>query len=105
METLPSSDGNKVDLDWDDRHVFPSKVYPDVAFLLQRMNEVTLEKAGVSGGELVLDIGCGRAIDAVELANKGGRCLGLEPSRKMLNHAQKYINNNGREVSLVQGVG
>ena len=105
METLPSSDGNKVDLDWDDGHVFPPKVYPDVAFLLQRMNEVTLEKAGVNGGELVLDIGCGRAIDAVELANKGGRCLGLEPSRKMLNHAREYINNNGMEVSLVQGAG
>jgi len=104
METL-HSEVSRVDLEWDDGHVFPSKVYPDVAFLLQRMNEVTVGKVEVNGRELVLDIGCGRAIDAVELAKKGGRCLGLEPSRKMINHAREYINNNGMEVSLLQGAG
>ena len=104
METLLGH-GDKVDLEWDDGHVFPSKVYPDVAFLFQRMNEVSVGKAEVSGRELVLDIGCGRAIDAVELAKKGGRCLGLESSRKMLNHARKYIADNGMEVSLVRGAG
>ena len=104
METLPS-DTSKVDLEWDDGHVLPAKIYPDVAFLFQRMNEVTVEKVEVNGRELVLDIGCGRAIDTVELARKGGRCAGLEPSGKMINHARRYIADNGLEVSLAQGAG
>ena len=104
MKTLPS-DGKQVDLAWGDGHVFPQKPYPDVAFLYRRMNEVTLREVAVSGGELVLDIGCGRAIDAIELAKGGGRCSGLEPSRKMISLAREYIAANGLEVSLVQGTG
>jgi len=104
METLANEE-SKIDLEWDDGHVLPPKVYPDVAFLFQRMTEVTVGKVEVNGGELVLDIGCGRAIDAVELAKRGGKCLGLEPSRKMLNHARQHIADNGQEVSLAQGAG
>ena len=104
MEILPNEE-SKIDLEWDDGHVLPEKVYPDVAFLFQRMTEVTVGKVEVNGGELVLDIGCGRAIDAVELAKRGGKCLGLEPSRKMLNHAKQHIADNGQEVSLAQGAG
>jgi len=104
METV-SGDANKVDLEWDDGHVLPEKVYPDVAFLFQRMSAATVGKVEVKTSELVLDIGCGRAIDAVELAKKGGKCSGLEPSRKMIDHAQKHIADNGLEVSLAQGTG
>lgn len=95
----------KIDLEWDDGHVLPPKVYPDVAFLFQRVNEVAVGKVEVNSGQLVLDIGCGRAIDAIQLAERGGRCLGLEPSRKMINHAKKCIADNGGGVSLIQGVG
>jgi len=69
------------------------------------MNEATVARVQVSDGELVLDVGCGRAIDAVELAKSGGRCSGLEPSRKMINHAREHVAGNGTEVSLVQGTG
>lgn len=94
-----------VDLEWDDGHVFPAKVYPDVAFLLRRMNEVTVAQAEAGNGQVVLDIGCGRAIDAIALAKRGGKCLGLEPSRKMIDHAKKRVADSGMEVSLVQGIG
>jgi len=104
MET-PPGDSNKVDVEWDDGHVLPAKLYPDVAFLFQRMNEVTVGTVEVNGRDLVLDIGCGRAIDAVELARRGGRCSGLDPSVKMINHAREYIAENGMEVSLTQGAG
>lgn len=104
METLPNN-ANKVDLEWDDGHVLPDKVYPDVAFLFQRMSEATVGEVEVRARELVLDIGCGRAVDATELAKRGGKCSGLEPSRIMINHAQKHIADNGLEVSLAQGTG
>ncbi|MCL0069105.1 methyltransferase domain-containing protein [Dehalococcoidia bacterium] len=94
-----------IDLQWDDGHVLPSKVYPDVAFLFRRMTEVTLGEVGTESGEIILDIGCGRAIDAIELARKGGICIGIEPSKKMLDHARKSIAESGLEVSLIRGVG
>ena len=98
-------DNNKVDLAWEDGHVFPRKPYPDVAFLYRRMNEVTLGKVATSKGEAVLDIGCGRATDAITLAKEGGNCSGLEPSRKMLDLALEYIARDNTALNLVQGTG
>jgi SAM-dependent methyltransferase len=94
-----------IDLEWDDKHVFPPVINPDLAFLYQRMGEATMEKMEVSGGENMLDIGCGRAIDVVELARRGGRCVGLEPSKSMINLAKRGIADTDAEVSLIQGIG
>jgi ubiquinone/menaquinone biosynthesis C-methylase UbiE len=69
------------------------------------MNEVTLESAGPRGGEVILDIGCGRGIDGVELDKKGAVVIGLEPSNVMIRHAKNHISENGASMSLVQGVG
>lgn len=95
---------NKIDLDWDDDHVLPSKIYPDIAHLLRMMTDVTLGAVAVADRELVLDIGCGRAVDAIELAARGGQCSGLEPSGRMISRAQEHIAQNGTVVSLVRGV-
>ncbi|HAZ32175.1 MAG TPA: hypothetical protein DCY61_05740 [Dehalococcoidia bacterium] len=94
-----------IDLQWDDGHVIPSKVYPDVAFLFRRMTEVRLGEVGAESGEIILDIGCGRAIDTIELARKGGICIGIETSKRMLDHARKSIAESGLEVSLIRAVG
>jgi SAM-dependent methyltransferase len=94
-----------IDLEWDDKHVFPPVINPDLAYLYQRMGEATMEKMEVSGGENMLDIGCGRAIDVVELARRGGRCVGLEPSKSMINLAKRGIADTDAEVSLIQGIG
>mgnify|MGYP001044244038 CR=1 FL=1 len=95
----------KADLGWDDVDVLPSKIYPDVAFLFQRINDVVIEKVGVGSKDVVLDIGCGRAIDAIQLAKRGGHCVGLDPSKKMVSYAKKCIADSGVAVSLIQGIG
>ena len=56
-------------------------------------------------GEMILDIGCGRGIDGVELAKKGAVVIGLEPSQVMISHARNHISENGANMSLVRGVG
>ena len=96
---------SKFDFEWDDGDIFPTVVYPDAEFLFRRMNEVTLESAGPRGGEVILDIGCGRGIDGVELDKKGAVVIGLEPSNVMIRHAKNHISENGASMSLVQGVG
>ena len=95
----------KVDLEWDDDHVFPSVINPDLAFLWQQMNDVSVREMEVSEGEEILDVGCGRAFDAIQLTKKGGECLGLEPSRKMINRAKERLTKDEIEVTLIQGIG
>jgi SAM-dependent methyltransferase len=95
----------KVDLNWDDREVLPDKIRPDVAFLLQRMNRATLEMVAAADGELIMDVGCGRAIDALGMSASGARVIGIEPSRVMTAHAVDMIKLDGHRISLVRGIG
>lgn len=93
------------DLDWDDSHVMPKVICPDLAFLFRRINEATLSQAAAKRGENILDIGCGRAVDAVELAKGEGECFGIEPSEKMIRHARDYVSERNADVVLVRGIG
>ncbi|HIE16851.1 MAG TPA: methyltransferase domain-containing protein [Dehalococcoidia bacterium] len=107
MDDLLTRQGNKckLDLEWDDRGVVPEVVYPDVEFLFRRMNEVTLKSVDAKAGEGILDVGCGRGIDGVEMAKCGAIVIGLEPSIVMIAHANNHIAANGQKLSLVRGVG
>lgn len=94
-----------MDLEWDDDDVVPERVTPDLIFLFDRMIEATIAEVDTSIGDRVLDIGCGRAVDAIKVAQNGGRPVGLEPSRKMLRHCLKCNADSGNRVELVQGIG
>jgi SAM-dependent methyltransferase len=98
-------DISRLDLDWDDDQLFPDVVYPDADFLFRRMNEATLESVNPGSGEVILDIGCGRGIDGVDLTRKGAVVIGLEPSPKMIDHARNYISESEVSMSLVRGIG
>ena len=95
----------KIDLEWDDDHVMPEVVNPDVEFLFRRMIEATLKEVSPFQGERVLDIGCGRATDGVELARTGAIVVGIEPSNVMISYAREHVDENGANMVLVQGVG
>ena len=96
----------KIDKEWDDAHVIPSVINPDVDFLFQVMIDMSLKTIDAQPGKKILDIGCGRAIDGVSMAEKGAVVLGLEPSRVMINHAEKYIaDKGGMSVFLIHGTG
>jgi 2-polyprenyl-3-methyl-5-hydroxy-6-metoxy-1,4-benzoquinol methylase len=85
---------SRFDLEWDDERLFPEVVYPDADFLFRRMNEATVESVNPGPGQVILDIGCGRGIDGVELARKGAVVIGLEPSPVMISHAKRYISES-----------
>ena len=107
MGKVLSQQDNKAefDLEWDDGQLFPEIVYPDAEFLLLRMNKVTVEVVNPVEGERILDIGCGRCIDAAELAKRSAAVVGLEPSPVMIKHASEHIFENGGNMCLVRGVG
>lgn len=95
----------KVDLAWDDDGVMPPKVYPDTLFLFEKMEERTIEVLAIAPGEKALDLGCGKAGDAVKLAKRGGDVIGLDPSGIMMRKARSLIEENSAKVALVQGIG
>jgi len=95
----------KVDLDWNDDGVVPPKVTPDLVFLFDRMIEATIEKVVPIKGDKVLDVGCGRAVDAIKISKKGCYTVGIEPSKTMLGHSKKCVADSDAYVFLAQGIG
>jgi ubiquinone/menaquinone biosynthesis C-methylase UbiE len=95
----------EIDLEWNDDDVVPDVVYPNLDFLFQQMLSLTLKEVAPDQGELILDVGCGRAIDGARLSRRGAKVVGLEPSRVMLVRAKKYLSENNAHVLLAQGIG
>lgn len=95
----------KLDLEWNDDDVVPVVTNPDLAFLFNQMTRLTLQEVDAKEGEYILDVGCGRAIDAAKLAEAGATVVGVEPSNVMLVRAGQHLTKVGREVALVQGIG
>jgi len=94
----------KVDLEWNDDHVLPPVLSLDTQFVFQRMTEETLRAVQSENGQQVLDVGCGRGIDAVSMAKKGGVLFGCEPSRVMLRKAKEWVREAGGMVRLVRSL-
>ncbi len=93
----------KFDLEWGDEDVLPERVYPDTDFVFTKMGQVSLSMVAPQKGEKILDIGCGRAIDALKLARESGSVIGLDPSGKMVARAKEHIGDG--QVNLVRGIG
>ena len=71
---------NRIDLNWDDNEVLPDRIRPDVEFLFYRMSRATIDMVDPKPAQRVLDIGCGRAIDIVNMSKSGATLIGVEPS-------------------------
>ena len=82
-----------VDLEWNDEDVLPPVLSPDTEFVFRRMTEVTLKAADVGPSLRVLDVGCGRGLDAASMAGQGGTLFGCEPSRVMVAKARRQMES------------
>lgn len=92
----------KVDLSWDDEGVLPKILSLDTEFVFQRMTEETLRAVAAKPGASVLDVGCGRAIDAATLAKTGALLYGCDPSFLMLRKAREWVKGSAQVVYLVR---
>jgi ubiquinone/menaquinone biosynthesis C-methylase UbiE len=95
----------KIDLEWSDDDVVPPIIYPNLEFLFQQMLHLTLEEVDPNPGELILDVGCGKAIDGARLWEQGAKVIGLEPSRVMVARAKKYLSERDAQIAIAQGIG
>ncbi len=94
----------QIDLEWNDDDVLPAVLSLDTEFVFQRMTEKTLGAAQSQNGHRILDVGCGRGIDATSLAKRGGVLFGCEPSRIMLRKAKDWVKNSGEVVKLISSL-
>ena len=96
---------NRIDLNWDDNEVLPDRIRPDVEFLFYRMSRATIDMVDPGQGELILDIGCGRAIDIVNMSASGATLIGIEPSFVMISHARETLKLDGQNLHVLQSIG
>jgi SAM-dependent methyltransferase len=102
---IQNQNTKKIDLEWTDDDVVPDVVYPNLGFLFEQMLLLTLKEVAPTQGEVILDVGCGRAIDGARLWEKGANVIGLEPSHVMITRAKRYLGESNAHVALAQGAG
>ena len=90
---------------WNDDAVVPAKITPDLEFLFRQGERLILAAVAAREGEYILDVGCGRAIDAALLSKSGAVVIGLEPSEVMLSRAKEHLGAVNAGVALSRGVG
>jgi ubiquinone/menaquinone biosynthesis C-methylase UbiE len=98
------SDPGKINTRWNDEDVLPPVLSRDTEYVFQRMTDETLKAAGSENGFRVLDVGCGRGIDAASMAKKGGNLFGCEPSMVMLRKAKEWLSQKRTPVILIGGI-
>ena len=81
----------KPDLDWDDQEIVFTEMTPDTKFVFDQMTLRTIKAVSPQKEEEILDLACGRAIDAFHLSLNGARIYGLEPSSTMLKKALEWV--------------
>ncbi len=92
---------SQVDRFWDDDDVLPPVLSRDTEFVFSQMTQKTLRAARPESGKRILDLGCGRGLDAMAMAREGGILYGGEPSQIMLTKARQGMRRAGVPVRLV----
>jgi SAM-dependent methyltransferase len=77
------------------------------------MAKVILDMVEPADGELVVDVGCGRGVDVMEMARRGMKAVGLDPSSRMVAGAKEHLDahreslpsGNSSGAALVRGLG
>jgi ubiquinone/menaquinone biosynthesis C-methylase UbiE len=77
--------------------------YPSFAELIDAAASLTVERAGVSAGERVLDVATGSGNAALRAARAGAKVTGLDLSPQLLEVASARAQAEGLEIDWVEG--
>ncbi len=94
----------KADTAWTDDEIVMTDMTPDTDFVFDRMTVETINAVDPRPGEKVLDVACGRAIDAKSLMDRGAAMTGIEASDVMIDKAIEYLGAKRNEMGLVRSL-
>jgi ubiquinone/menaquinone biosynthesis C-methylase UbiE len=77
--------------------------YPSFAELIDAASGLTVERAGVSAGERILDVATGSGNAALRAARAGAKVTGLDLSPQLLEAARARAQAEGLEIDWVEG--
>lgn len=92
------------DTSWTDDEIVMTEMTPDTTFVFDRMTDETIAAVDPGAGEFILDVACGRAIDALALAKKGAGVVGIEASGTMIDKAFEFIADSGEKVIMARAL-
>lgn len=64
-----------------------------------------LDDAGLTEGDVIVDVGCGTGISSRQLAGRGLRVIGVDPNPTMLAAARGQAGEGGEAITWVEGDG
>lgn len=77
--------------------------YQDLYLYQQQLIELICEKLPRLHGASILEVGCGKGNEIVQLAKRGGACLGLDFSESAMAWMQTRLAKEGMRIPLVRG--
>jgi len=92
------------DTEWTDDEIVMSDITPDTDYVFEWMTRATIAAVDARPGEVILDVACGRAIDAMKLARNGARVVGIEASDVMIDKALEFMGEKGEGVFLARSL-
>ncbi len=66
-------------------------------------SEVVVEEAGLTGGETVIDVGCGTGNAALLAAEAGAQVIGVDPAQRLIEIAAATAESRGLDAEFVFG--
>jgi SAM-dependent methyltransferase len=77
--------------------------YESTAELLSPVADAVVERAGLSPGDRVVDVGCGTGNATLAAARKGAHAIGVDPAARLLEVGRARAGENCLEATFVQG--
>lgn len=77
--------------------------YQDLYLYQQQLVELICEKTPKLRDARILEVGCGKGNEIVQLAKRGGACLGLDFSESAMAWMQNRLAKEGMRMPLVRG--
>lgn len=77
--------------------------YPSAMRVIASVGELVVERAGVSGDDVVLDVACGAGNATIPAAKTGARTTGLDITPELLEAGKKAAAEAGVEIEWIVG--
>lgn len=77
--------------------------FADIASMIRPASQTILDRAGVSGGETVLDVACGTGNLAIPAAERGAHVTGIDITPKLVEIARAEAESKHLDIDIREG--